>query len=217
MTFFGDSAATRDYDSSLHQEDCTRDALQSAGATNCVGPSRLRDEILDVQIIVRSQQVSFTMDIVDLKLLIVCTPKLAQAKLKVKVAPCPVSTGPERKYNENINLMKIVAALAIGAAFPLGAIAAEPAKTTTQQGVIQKVERLRRRRRENIISRSLGWSPEAGPRFLQRRKRLRLTRLKLAKPQGMLDTGANWPCGSASSRRRLPHHLHEQTEAPPRQ
>ena len=36
-------------------------------------------------------------------------------------------------------LMKIVAALAIGAAFPLGAIAAEPTKTTTQQGVIQKV------------------------------------------------------------------------------
>ena len=36
-------------------------------------------------------------------------------------------------------LLKIVAALAIGAAFPLGAIAAEPAKTTTQQGVIQKV------------------------------------------------------------------------------
>ena len=36
-------------------------------------------------------------------------------------------------------LIKIVAALAIGAAFPLGAIAAQPAKTTTQQGVIQKV------------------------------------------------------------------------------
>ena len=37
-------------------------------------------------------------------------------------------------------LMKIVAALAIGAALPLGAIAAEPAKTTTEQGVIQKVK-----------------------------------------------------------------------------
>ena len=37
-------------------------------------------------------------------------------------------------------LIKIVAALAIGAAFPLGAIAAEPAKTTTEQGVIQKVK-----------------------------------------------------------------------------
>ena len=35
-------------------------------------------------------------------------------------------------------LMKIVASLAIGAAFPLGAIAAQPAKTTTEQGVIEK-------------------------------------------------------------------------------
>ncbi len=37
-------------------------------------------------------------------------------------------------------LMKIVAALAIGAAFPLGAIAAQPTKTTTERGVIQKVK-----------------------------------------------------------------------------
>ena len=37
-------------------------------------------------------------------------------------------------------LMKIVAALAIGAAFALGAIAAQPAKTTTERGVIQKVQ-----------------------------------------------------------------------------
>jgi ABC-type nitrate/sulfonate/bicarbonate transport system substrate-binding protein len=37
-------------------------------------------------------------------------------------------------------LMKIVAALAIGAAFPLGASAAQSAKTTTQQSVIQNVK-----------------------------------------------------------------------------
>ena len=36
-------------------------------------------------------------------------------------------------------LMKTVAALAIGAAFPLGAIAAPPAKTMTERGVIEKV------------------------------------------------------------------------------
>jgi hypothetical protein len=36
-------------------------------------------------------------------------------------------------------LIKIAAALAIGAALPLGAIAAQPTKTTTEQGVIQKV------------------------------------------------------------------------------
>jgi len=37
-------------------------------------------------------------------------------------------------------LMKIAAALAIGAAFPLGAIAAQPTKTTTERGMIQKVQ-----------------------------------------------------------------------------
>jgi hypothetical protein len=36
-------------------------------------------------------------------------------------------------------LIKTVAALAIGAAFPLGAIAAPPTKTMTERGVIQKV------------------------------------------------------------------------------
>ena len=66
----------------------------------------VRDEILDVQIIVRSQQVSSTMDVVGLKQLIVRTPKLAQAKLKVKVAPCPVSAVPKERNNENINTHK---------------------------------------------------------------------------------------------------------------
>jgi hypothetical protein len=36
-------------------------------------------------------------------------------------------------------LIKTVAALAIGAAFPLGAIAAQPAKTMTERGVIENV------------------------------------------------------------------------------
>ena len=36
-------------------------------------------------------------------------------------------------------LIKTVAALAIGAAFPLGAFAAAPAKTMTERGVIEKV------------------------------------------------------------------------------
>ena len=59
-------------------------------------------------------------------------------------------------------LIKIAAALAIGAAFPLGAIAAQPTKTTTEPGVIQKVKAERSSRRENITSRPLGWSPEVG-------------------------------------------------------
>ena len=37
-------------------------------------------------------------------------------------------------------LIKIAAVLAVGAAFPLGAIAAQPTKPTTEQGVIQKVK-----------------------------------------------------------------------------
>jgi hypothetical protein len=37
-------------------------------------------------------------------------------------------------------LIKIAAVLAIGAAFPLGAIAAQPTKATTEQGVFQKVK-----------------------------------------------------------------------------
>jgi hypothetical protein len=41
-------------------------------------------------------------------------------------------------------LMKTLAALAIGAAFPLGAIAAQPAKTMTERGVIEKVNAARK-------------------------------------------------------------------------
>ena len=40
-------------------------------------------------------------------------------------------------------LMKTIAALAIGAAFPLGAIAAPPAKTMIERGVIEKVDAAR--------------------------------------------------------------------------
>jgi hypothetical protein len=41
-------------------------------------------------------------------------------------------------------LIKILAALATGAAFPLGAIAAQPSKTMTQRGVIEKVKAARK-------------------------------------------------------------------------
>jgi Cu/Ag efflux protein CusF len=45
---------------------------------------------------------------------------------------------------ETSTLMKTVAALAIGAAFPLGAIAAPPAKTMIERGVIEKVDAARK-------------------------------------------------------------------------
>ena len=41
-------------------------------------------------------------------------------------------------------LIKTVAALAIGAAFPLGAFAAAPAKTMTERGVVEKVNTARK-------------------------------------------------------------------------
>ncbi len=66
--------------------------------------------------------------------------KLAQAKLKVQAGHVPSKREAGKKDTMKTSmLMKIVAALAIGAAFPLGAIAAQPAKTMTQRGVIEKV------------------------------------------------------------------------------
>jgi hypothetical protein len=41
-------------------------------------------------------------------------------------------------------LIKTIAALAIGAGFPLGAMAAPPAKTMTERGVIEKVDMTRK-------------------------------------------------------------------------
>ena len=69
------------------------------------------------------------------------TPKLAQAKLKVQAGTVPSKRGAGKENTMKTSmLIKIVASLAIGAAFPLGAIAAQPAKTTTERGVIQKAE-----------------------------------------------------------------------------
>jgi hypothetical protein len=67
------------------------------------------------------------------------TPKLARAKLKVQAGTVPVSAGPEKVDTMKTSmLIKVLAALAISAAFPLGAIAAQPSKTMTQRGVIEK-------------------------------------------------------------------------------
>jgi hypothetical protein len=52
--------------------------------------------------------------------------------------PSKRGAGKEDKMKTSM-LIKIVAALAIGAAFPLGAIAA-PAKTMTERGVIEKAK-----------------------------------------------------------------------------
>jgi len=60
----------------------------------------------------------------------VARPKLAQAKLKVRAGTVPSKCGAGKKDTMKTSmLMKTVAALVIGGAFPLGAIAAPPAKT----------------------------------------------------------------------------------------
>jgi hypothetical protein len=78
---------------------------------------------------------------VELQSLTVARRNLAQAKLQVQPGTVPSKRGAGKEDTMKTSmLMKIVAALAIGAAFPLGAIAAQPAKTTTERGVVQKVK-----------------------------------------------------------------------------
>ena len=149
-------------------------------------------------------------------------------------------------------LTKIAAALAIGAAFPLGAIAAQPTKTTTEQGVIQKVkaEKVKSPKKHNFATpwmesssggqlrmdrpnESFGNSNRLTASELKTREaRQRELRLAMAssgsrsgsrfssatkgsgltRPQGTLYTAANWPCGSGSSRRRLPDQRYEENQ-----
>ena len=68
------------------------------------------------------------MNIVHFQQLIVSRPKLAQAKLSGAGAVSSKHGAEKEDTMKTSMLMKTVAALAIGAAFPLGAIAAPPAK-----------------------------------------------------------------------------------------
>jgi hypothetical protein len=80
------------------------------------------------------------LEVVDLKQLKVDHQPLARAKLKVLAGTVPSKRGVGKKETMKASmLMKNVAALAVGAAFPLGAIAAQPAKTMTERGVIETV------------------------------------------------------------------------------
>ena len=66
----------------------------------------------------------------------------------------PSKRGARKEQTMKTSIIKIVAALAIGAAFPLGAIAAQPTKTTTEQGVIQKVKAEKAPRKHYFVH---GW------------------------------------------------------------
>ena len=98
------------------------------------------DEISDVQIIVRSQQVRFTFHVVDIQR---SGWHAETGTLEAKGAGRHRASKRRAAKVDTMKtsmLIKILAALAIGAAFPLGAIAAQPSKTMTQRGVIEKVK-----------------------------------------------------------------------------
>ena len=64
---------------------------------------------------------------------------MARAKLTVNSGTVPSKhrAGKENTVKTS-TFMNIIAALAIGVAFPLGTFAAEPTKATTQQGAVHK-------------------------------------------------------------------------------
>jgi hypothetical protein len=69
------------------------------------------------------------LEVVDLKQLKVDHQPLARAKLKVLASTVPSKRGAGKDETMKASmLMKTVAALTIGAAFPLGAIAAQPGR-----------------------------------------------------------------------------------------
>ena len=77
-------------------------------------------------------------------------------------------------------LMKTVAALAIGAAFPLGAIAAPPAKTMTERGVIEKVNAARKEfaLKGGHLKRTATFDWNASTRFVENGKPAAASELK---------------------------------------
>ena len=79
-------------------------------------------------------------------------------------------------------LVKIGAALAIGAAFPLGAIAAPPTKTMTERGVIEKVNAARKEfaLKGGHLKRTATFDWDAAARFVEDGKPAAASQLKAA-------------------------------------
>ncbi|MGB9277346.1 MAG: hypothetical protein WCC08_19145 [Terrimicrobiaceae bacterium] len=77
-------------------------------------------------------------------------------------------------------LMKIGAGLAIGAAFPLGAIAAPPTKTMTERGVIEKVNAARKEfaLKGGHLKRTATFDWNASTRFVENGKPAAASQLK---------------------------------------
>jgi hypothetical protein len=78
-------------------------------------------------------------------------------------------------------LMKSIAALAIGAAFPIAAMAAPPAKPMTQLGIIEKVNDSRKEfaLKGGLLKRPMNFEWTASTRFLENGKPVAASNLKM--------------------------------------
>ena len=77
--------------------------------------------------------------------------------------------------------MTSVVALAIGAAIPIGAIAAPPAKTMTERGIIEKVDDARKEfaLKSGTLKRSANFEWNESTRFLENGKSVPASNLKM--------------------------------------
>ena len=91
-------------------------------------------------------------------------------------------------------LVKTVAALAIGAAFPLGAIAAPPAKTMIERGVIEKVNATRKEfaLKGGHLKRTATFEWNASTRFLENGKLRVATRIAISPSGTRKEFTHNW-------------------------
>jgi hypothetical protein len=110
------------------------------------------------------------------------TSKLAQAKLKVPAGTVPGKRGAGKEDPMKTSmLIKTVAALAVGAAFPLGGIAAPPAKPMTERGVIEKVNDARKEfaLKGEHLKRTATFEWNASTRFVENGKPAAASELKI--------------------------------------
>jgi hypothetical protein len=93
----------------------------------------------------------------------------------------PSKHEPENEYSMKTSILtRAVAALAIGAAFPLGAYAAKPAKMMTERGVIEKVDPARKEfaLKGGYLKRTATFEWNASTRFVENGKRAAASELK---------------------------------------
>jgi hypothetical protein len=93
----------------------------------------------------------------------------------------PSKHGAEKEYRMKKSILTTtVAALAIGAAFPLGAFAAKPAKIMTERGVIEKVDPARKEfaLKGGYLKRTATFEWNASTRFVENGKLAAASELK---------------------------------------